>query len=94
MGGFGLGYEIIFNSGLGWVWVIKITTHLTQPEPPIYLKLYYIINNFLFNFSSIQLLLYKIQLVLKLLTILFLSLSPPIPSLSLHSYLFITKLGY
>ena len=31
----GLGYKIFFDSGLGWVWVIKLQT---QSNPPIYLK--------------------------------------------------------
>ena len=38
----GLGYKKNFDSGSGWVLVIKFQTHQTQPDLPIYLI--YIIN--------------------------------------------------
>ena len=58
----GLGWVMkifFFYSGMGWVWVLTITTSLAQPDPPIYLKfkkyifniylkLYYIINKFFY----------------------------------------------
>ena len=41
----GLGYKIFFYSRSGWVWVIKLQTRQTRPDPPIF-KIYYIFNNF------------------------------------------------
>ena len=32
----GLGYKYFFNSGSGWVWVIKLQTCQTRPDPPIF----------------------------------------------------------
>ena len=32
----GLGYKIFFYSGSGWVWVIKLQTRQTQPDPLIF----------------------------------------------------------
>ena len=32
----GLGYKYFFNSGSGWVWVIKLQTCQTLPDPPIF----------------------------------------------------------
>ena len=34
----GLSYKNFFYSGLGWVWVIKLQTRQTQPDPPIFNK--------------------------------------------------------
>ena len=32
----GLAYKKKFYSGLGWVWVIKLQTRQTRPDPPIF----------------------------------------------------------
>ena len=32
----GLGYKKNFYNGSGWVWVIKLQTHQTRPDPPIF----------------------------------------------------------
>ena len=32
----GLGYKKKFYSGSGWVWVIKLQTRQTRPDPPIF----------------------------------------------------------
>ena len=31
-----LGYKFFIYSGLGWVWVIKLQTRQTRPDPPIF----------------------------------------------------------
>ena len=36
MGWVGLGYKKFFYDGLGWVWVIKLQTRQTWPNPPIF----------------------------------------------------------
>ena len=38
----GLGYKIFFYSGSSWVWVIKLQTRQTQPDPPTHPYLKYI----------------------------------------------------
>ena len=50
LGGLGWVTNFFFNSGSGWIWVIKLQTRQTRPDPPlfnIYLKyIIYLINFF------------------------------------------------
>ena len=50
----GLGYKIFFYSGSGWVWIIKLQTRQTRPDPPIFnIYLKYIIYLILFFKSAV-----------------------------------------
>ena len=57
----GLGYKIFFYSGLDWVWVIKLQTRQTRPDPPIFnIYLKYIIYLIIFFKNQLYLNIYYI----------------------------------